>query len=122
MADQCAICQCPQVYVQKDFNRSLGLIIFAGGAIVSVVLYAFNLIWQAFAVLLGFAALDALLFKLLPEVTICYRCHAQYRRVSYNPDNKAFELALAEKYDSLDRHDKYQAQTSPDRLNERTSD
>ena len=101
--DRCAVCDCETVYVQKDFNRTLGLSIFIGGAIISLVLYGFEQVWLAFAVLLGCAAADGLLYKVLPHVTICYKCHAQYREFKGNPDNQAFELGLAEKYDPLDK-------------------
>ena len=56
-----------------------------------------TLVWAVFVVA------DALLYKFLPDVTICYKCHAQYRQVTPNADNQAFELGLAEKYDPLDK-------------------
>jgi len=104
VVDRCAVCDCNKVYIQKDFNRTLGVSIFAAGAVVSLVLYGFNLVWQAFGVLLGCALADALLYKLLPDVTICYKCYAQYRGCAANLDNQPFELGLAEKYDPLDKH------------------
>jgi hypothetical protein len=103
IVDRCIVCDCNKVYVQKDFNRTIGVSIFVGGAIISLILYGFNLIWPAFLVLLGCAVADAILYKLLPEVTICYKCHTQYRKFSANPDNQEFELGLAEKYDPLDK-------------------
>ncbi len=103
VVDRCAVCDCHKVYVQKDFNRTLGVTIFAAGAIVSLMLYGKNLVWQAFAVLLGCAAADGLLYKVLSDVTICYKCQTQYRKFSTNPDNQAFELGLAEKFDPLDK-------------------
>jgi hypothetical protein len=103
VVDRCVVCDCHKVYVQKDFNRALGMAIFLAGAVAALVLYGMNLWWQATAVLLGAAGVDAVLYKLLPEVSICYRCHAQYRRFAPNPDNQAFELGLAEKYDPLDK-------------------
>jgi len=103
VVDRCALCDCHKVYVQKDFNRTLGVLIFVAGATVSLVLYGFHLVWQAFAVLLGCALADALLYKLLTDVTICYKCYAQYRQFSPNPGNQPFELGFAEKYDPLDK-------------------
>lgn len=103
VVDRCAACDCHKVYVQKDFNRTLGVTIFAAGAITSLILYGKNLVWQAMAVLLGCATVDALLYRLLPDVTICYKCHAQYRQFAPNPDGQPFELGLAEKFDPLDK-------------------
>ncbi len=101
--DRCAVCDCDTVYVQKDFNRTLGIGIFLGGAVISLVLYGFDLIWWAFGVLLACAMVDGLLYRLLPDVTICYKCHAQYRRVTSRAENQPFELGLAEKFDPLDK-------------------
>ena len=101
--DQCMICGLEKLYTQKDFNRTVGAAIFTAAAIVSLVLYGYNHVVSAFLVLGGAAAADYLLYLALPEVTICYRCHSQYRSVSPNPTNSEFELGLAEKYDPKDK-------------------
>ncbi len=101
--EHCAVCDCPTLYVQKDFNRTIGMAIFVTGAVVSLVLYGFDRVWQAMAVLLGCAVVDALLYKWLPEVTICYKCHSQYRQVNPNPAIAPFALGLAEKFDPLNK-------------------
>jgi hypothetical protein len=101
--DRCAICDCNKVYVQKDFNRTLGVSIFVAGALLFLLcawknrLVEGTLIWAAFVVA------DALLYKRLPDVTICYKCNSQYRAFAPNPDNQIFELGLAEKFDPLDK-------------------
>ncbi|MCS7049648.1 MAG: zinc ribbon domain-containing protein [Verrucomicrobiae bacterium] len=101
--DRCAVCDCPTVYVQKDFNRAIGVGIFLTGAALFLVCAWFNRLVEGTLVWAAFVAADALLYKWLPEVTICYKCHAQYRDVSPNPHNRPFELGLAEKYDPLDK-------------------
>lgn len=102
-ADRCALCDCPHVYVQKDFNRAFGVSLFVLAAIVSCWLYFYNKVWQAFAVLIGAAAVDYLLYRTLPDVIICYRCHSQYRDFAPDTAYAAFELGLAEKYDPKDK-------------------
>ena len=101
--DGCAICGLKKLYTQKDFNRTLGATIFVAAAILSLALYGYNHVLAAFLVLGAAAAVDYLLYLGLPEVTICYRCHSQYRRVSDNSANEAFDLAIAEKYDPKDK-------------------
>lgn len=101
--DHCVLCGLEKLYTQKDFNRVLGASIFAGAAVLSLILYGYNNVVTAFLILGAAAAIDYLLYLALPEVTICYRCHSQYRRVSPNPSNAEFELALAEKYDPKDK-------------------
>jgi uncharacterized protein (DUF983 family) len=103
VVDQCVICGLERLYTQKDFNRTLGASIFVGAAIVSLILYGYNHVVAAFLVLGAAAAVDYLLYKALAEVTICYRCHTQYRGVKPNPENGEFELGLAEKYDPKDK-------------------
>ncbi len=101
--DCCALCDCDTVYVQKDFNRTLGIGIFIGGAVISLILYGFDQVIAAFGVLFGCAVVDGVLYKCLPDVTICYKCHTQYRNVTSRAENQPFELGLAEKYDPLDK-------------------
>jgi hypothetical protein len=100
--DRCAICDCPHVYVQKDFNRTFGVTLFVVAAAISCWFYAKNWVWSAFGVLIGAAAADFILYRVLADVIICYKCHSQYRNFSpaqYDP----FELGLAEKYDPKDK-------------------
>jgi hypothetical protein len=103
MVDRCAVCDCHTVYVQKDFNRTLGVSIFLAGAVLFLLCAWKNRLVEGTLVWAAFAVADALLYKFLPDVTICYKCYAQYRQVTPNPDNQPFELGLAEKFDPLDK-------------------
>ena len=103
MVDRCAVCDCDTVYVQKDFNRTLGVSIFLAGAVLFLLCAWKNRLVEGTLVWAVFVIADALLYKYLPDVTICYKCYAQYRGVTPNPDNQAFELGLAEKFDPLDK-------------------
>ena len=102
IVERCAICDC-KVYVQKDFNRTVGVGIFAAGALLFLLCAWKNRLVEGTLVWAAFVIADGLLYKFLPNVTICYKCHAQYRQFAENPDNQAFELGLAEKYDPLDK-------------------
>jgi hypothetical protein len=103
VVDRCAVCDCNTVYVQKDFNRALGVSIFLMGALLFLLCAWKNRLVEGTLVWAAFAVADALLYKFLPDVTICYKCYAQYRDVARNPDNQPFELGLAEKFDPLDK-------------------
>jgi len=39
------------------------------------------------------------LYAVLPEITVCYKCHAHLRGFRRNPRHEAFDLHLAEQYD-----------------------
>jgi len=103
VVDRCVICDCSKVYVQKDFNRTLGAAIFGAGAVLFLLCAWKNRLVEGTLVWAAFVIADGLLYKFLPDVTICYKCHTQYRGVTPNPDNHPFELGLAEKYDPLDK-------------------
>jgi len=103
MVDRCAVCECNTVYVQKDFNRALGVSIFLAGALLFLLCAWKNRLVEGTLVWAVFVVADALLYKYLPDVTICYKCYAQYRGVTPNADNRPFELGLAEKFDPLDK-------------------
>jgi DNA-directed RNA polymerase subunit RPC12/RpoP len=92
LVDRCPACGGTQLYVQRDFNQKLGLAIVAIGA----VLAPFTPFYSS---LLAAALLDAVLYALLPEITVCYRCHAHFRGFARNPRHRAFDLHVAEQYD-----------------------
>jgi hypothetical protein len=102
IVDQCAICELDKLYVQTDFNRTLGVTLFTVAAIASFILWIKDWVYSAFLVLGTATAADFILYRIWPKVTICYRCHAQYRATHPNPANKECDLGLIEKYDPLD--------------------
>lgn len=92
----CPRCAGKEFYIQKDFNRNLGLAvtIIAGGVTYSV----FGLTWKSLVGLLVIAALDAALYRVLPLITICYSCKTIFRGFTLNPKHAAFDLHTAEQY------------------------
>ena len=95
----CPACGCRDLFVRKDFPQKIGLAIVAAAAIAFLALAAkretFYLgVW----VLVIAAAIDAVLYALVPKVTVCYRCRAEFRDRPINPEHEGFELALGEKY------------------------
>jgi hypothetical protein len=94
--DRCPACGGEQLYVQRDFNQKAGLLIVILGA----VLAPFT---PYYASLFAAALLDALLYAVLPEISVCYRCQAHFRGFLRNPKHQAFDLHLAEQYGSRSR-------------------
>jgi uncharacterized protein (DUF983 family) len=92
VVDTCPACGSSMLYVQRDFNQKVGLAI----VIVGAVLAPFTPFYSSLMVA---ALIDALLYALLPEITVCYRCHAHFRGFARNPRHQAFDLHLAEQYD-----------------------
>ncbi|MCK6458263.1 MAG: hypothetical protein L6Q95_00025 [Planctomycetes bacterium] len=89
--DSCLACGCKELYRQRDFNQKLGLLLVALGAILWLFLGSF---WPMAAA----AAVDLLLYALLKDVAICYRCKAHHRG--------AEGIAALPRFD-LERHEHY---------------
>jgi hypothetical protein len=96
----CPVCATKDLYVQKDFPHALGLGIVVAGFVVSTIFYYYYMTISALAVLLATAALDLVLYYIVPNVTICYRCLSQVRGVGSNPEGRfaTFDLAIGERY------------------------
>src|SRR4051794_9293968 len=95
----CPNCECRELFIRKDFPQKLGLALVAAAALAFLFLAAsrqrFYLgVW----VLVGAAVIDAVLYALVPKVTVCYRCRAEFRGVPVNPAHHGYELAVGEKY------------------------
>jgi hypothetical protein len=92
LVENCPACGSGNLYVQRDFNQKVGIAIVAVGA----VLAPFT---PYYGSLIAAALVDAGLYAVLPEITVCYRCHAHFRGFARNPRHAAFDLHIAEQYD-----------------------
>ncbi|MBI3468040.1 MAG: hypothetical protein HY000_33960 [Planctomycetes bacterium] len=86
------------MYVQKDFPHRLGLTIFGSGIVLSSVAWGLRRSPLYWGILLLSAAVDACLYYLVGDVTVCYRCLAQYRGNERSPGHAPFDLAIGERY------------------------
>jgi len=106
MADQpitaCPKCGCRDLFVRKDFPQKTGLavVVIAGLAFLALAARR-GTFYLGVWVLVAAAAVDALLYALVPRVTTCYRCRSDFRGVPLNPEHGPFELAVAEKHRSI---------------------
>lgn len=96
----CPVCATGDLYRQKDFPHGLGLLIVGGGFAASTIFWYRYQPALALAALLATAALDVVLYYLVPDVTICYRCLSQYRGEGSHPAGRfgPFDLAIGERY------------------------
>jgi hypothetical protein len=93
MLDRCPRCSYAYLFIRKDFNKPLGCAILIIGALLSPKTMGMSL-----AVC---ALIDAILYKRLRSVTICYICAAEFRDAPINPSHKEFDLALDEGYERI---------------------
>lgn len=94
----CAVCGNGELYKKKDFPHSLGMGILVLACSVSTVTYWLYDKWMTWAILIGSAAFDGLLYLWVKDVIVCYRCQAHYRGVAANVDHKPFELTIHERF------------------------
>jgi hypothetical protein len=94
----CVSCGHDALYVQKDFNRQVGMAIVGLGIAASIYFFARSQPLFAMAALGVTAFVDFLAYSLVGEVTVCYSCHAIYRGFKRNPQHEPFDLKKLEKY------------------------
>ena len=93
--DRCPICEGGDFYVRRDFDPKVGLTFIITGALISAVFYWFNRDLIAYSILAAAVVIDLLIYRRLTDVTICYRCHAEFRG-SYPRTAAPFDLHTAD--------------------------
>jgi len=94
----CVSCGHDTLYVQKDFNRAVGIGIVGLGIAASLYFFSRSQPLLAMAALAITAVIDLLAYFFVGEVTVCYSCHAIYRGFKRNPEHEPFDLKKLEKY------------------------
>jgi len=96
---RCLMCGCDDLWRQKDFSPKLGVAIVGLGIGLSTIAY-YNYWYQAsLAILVVFALFDMLLYAVMSDVLVCYRCGASHRRTNLEKaEHPAFDLEVNERY------------------------
>jgi hypothetical protein len=94
----CAVCGNQELYKKKDFPHGLGLSILALACIASTITYGLYDKWLTWAILIGSAAFDGLLYLWVKDVIVCYACNAHHRGIPPGTAQPPFELTIHEKY------------------------
>ena len=90
IVSRCAACGHDQLYFQKDFNRATGIALVVVGSIFVP--------WTWGLSLLGVTILDYIVWRLVKDVIVCYRCQAVHRGYPANPDLKPFDLVTHDRH------------------------
>ncbi len=93
--DVCPVCEGMDFYLRKDFDPKMGLAVVVVGALISAGFYWAGMDLVAYGVLGGAVVLDFVVAGWLGDVTICYRCHAEFRG-GYRRTAPAFDLHTAD--------------------------
>ncbi len=94
----CAVCDCHELYKKKDFPHKLGMGILLAACLASSITTLFYQWWLTWGILIGSAAFDGILYLLVKDAVVCYRCQAHYRGVPAQPHHQPFELTIHERY------------------------
>ncbi len=77
--DICPVCAGGDFYSRKDFDPKVGLAFVIAGAAISAVFYWVGMDLVAYGVLGGAALIDLFVYGRLRDLTVCYRCHTEFR-------------------------------------------
>jgi hypothetical protein len=94
----CVICGNGELYKKKDFPHWLGMMILTVACLGSIIPYWLYHQWWTWIILIGSALIDGVLYLMVGDVIVCYRCQAHYRGVPASDAHKPFELGIAERY------------------------
>lgn len=100
---RCRICGCDDLWRQKDFPPALGLAIVAIAAISSSIAWGYYQPVLALSFLFAAALLDMVLFLVMGDMLVCYRCGARHRRTAMDQEHPKFDLETAERYRQQER-------------------
>jgi hypothetical protein len=90
LIERCAACGHDQLYFQKDFNRRTGIALVVVGSIFVPWTYGLSL--------LGVTILDYIVWRMVKDVIVCYRCQAVHRGYPPNPALKPFDLVTHDRH------------------------
>lgn len=88
--DRCPVCAKSNFYIQRDFPQQAGCLIVMAGAVLVPWTYGLSL-----AVV---AIIDFILYRFLPDITVCYHCLSKIRGVRPDERHKPFDHNLFEQY------------------------
>lgn len=90
LIDRCAACGHDQLYFQKDFNRTTGIALVVVGSIFVPWTYGLSL--------LGVTILDYVVWRMVKDVIVCYRCQAVHRGYPPNSALRPFDLVTHDRH------------------------
>lgn len=96
--ESCAFCGNEDFYVQKDFNRQIGLFIVLASFLVVFLVMLLVDHRVGIYLLFALAVADFLAYSLLRNVTVCYLCQSVFRGFPVHPEHRGFALECEEKY------------------------
>lgn len=98
---RCLVCPSADLFVRKDFPQRLGVLIVLVGIVGSSIAWYYAQLYWTFGILFVTALVDVLLYTLVGDALMCYRCQAQYRGVAEMDSHGMFDLETHERHRQL---------------------
>ena len=95
---RCLTCGCGDLWRQKDFPQRLGLLIVGLGILLSTIAVWYWRPFLSIGILMMFALGDMLLYALMNDGLVCYRCGSRHRNTQPGEQHRGFELETAERH------------------------
>ena len=95
---RCLTCGCDDLWRQKDFPQRLGLLIVGLGILLSTIAWWHMRPFWAIGILMLFALGDMLLYAVMNDVLVCYRCGARHRSAQPGEQHRGFDHETAERH------------------------
>jgi hypothetical protein len=96
--NMCLVCGNSELYRKKNFPHWLGLTILTIACAGSIPFYYLYHQWVTWAILIGSAVVDGLLYLWVGDLIVCYRCGTSYQRFETLPQHMPFDLGIGERY------------------------
>jgi hypothetical protein len=94
----CLVCDNADLWRQKDLPQRVGLAAIAVQIVVSTFFWFRHEPLWTYGTLMLFAVLDMVLYVVMPDVLVCYRCQARHRTSVQQGEHGSFDHTLAERY------------------------
>lgn len=94
---RCLVCPSTDLFIRKDFPQRTGVGIVVIGIVASTAMWAVHRPLLAYAVLFATAFIDLVLYLIMPDALMCYRCGAIYRGSDLS-EHGSFNLETHERY------------------------
>jgi uncharacterized protein (DUF983 family) len=94
----CSACGNHELYKRKDFPHTLGMAILVVALTMSIYTYWAYEKWWTWLFLLGSAAIDGIMYLIVGDVIVCYRCEAHHRGFTSTDAHQPFEIEIGERY------------------------
>jgi hypothetical protein len=95
---RCLVCPSRDLFIRKDIPQRLGVAVVVLGILGSSIAWGYHLPRWTFGILFATALVDFILFFVVKNSLMCYRCHAQYRGIEALEAHGPFQLETHERY------------------------